>query len=121
MARKKKKSRKSKSRIGLISTGVAATQGLIVPLFGDGGAISGAINAAKTHGIANGIQEFIDILGINFIGYKFSDGSWWGWEKPAATYGGMLLGYGAGKIATKTGVNRSLAKIPFIGEYIKIG
>lgn len=120
-ARSYVKNRFKSKRIGIISTGVAVYKFLLEPLFGNGADIGGAINAFKSLGAQRGVQEFVDVCSINAIGYKPSDGTWFGYEKPVTTWGAMLGAKVAGKVANMTGVNSSIAKIPLIGKYIKIG
>ncbi|MCJ7767046.1 hypothetical protein MUP79_01460 [Candidatus Bathyarchaeota archaeon] len=92
----------------------------IVPAVFGGGGYSGALPLAQAGDFAGAIREFMDVLSIQTTGYKPSDGSNWGLAKPAATWtavGLSLLGHWA---ANKFGLNRSIAKIPFVGKYISI-
>jgi hypothetical protein len=98
--------------------GVAGTT-LIPALFG-GGDYAGAINAAQTGGIGEGVKEFIDVLSIQTTGYKPSDGSNWGWTKPTTTWTTIILSMLGHYAMNKLGVNRSIAKIPMVGKYIAL-
>lgn len=92
----------------------------IVPAVFGGGDYSGALPLAQAGDYAGAAREFMDVLSIQTTGYKPSDGSYWGFQKPAATWtaiGLSLLGHWA---ANKFGLNRNIAKIPMIGKYISL-
>lgn len=114
--------KKGKRRFPIISGGVSIYKAVIEPVFGNPSkGFAGAKAIAENQGIEAGLREYIDIVGINFTGFKPSTGQFLGITHIAETYGSMILGYVAGKIATKVGANRALAKIPIVGDYLKIG
>jgi hypothetical protein len=75
----------------------------------------------QTGNVQAAVTEFADVLGINFLGYKFSDGSnWWGRGFPLNTYVPIALGVVGHKLANKFGVNRVMKRIPIVGKYIAL-
>ena len=92
---------------------------LIPAVFGSG-SMDGALKVGQSQGIGPGVREFIDVLSIQTTGYKPSDGSHWGWDKPASTWTTILLTALGHYAMNKLGVNRSIAKIPMIGKYISL-
>lgn len=109
----------SSKRIPLLPVVVGLGTTIVPAVFGGGG-YSGALPLAQAGDFGGAIREFMDILSIQTTGYKPSDGSNWGLAKPAATWtaiGLSLLGHWA---ANKFGLNRSIAKIPFVGKYISV-
>jgi len=93
--------------------------GLIInPLFGGPG-IGGAFNYLKQGMLPEAAKEYADVVGINFLGFKFSDGTIWtpNMLTNYATIGVAVLGH---ILAKKFGVNRYMSKIPMIGKYISL-
>jgi type IV secretory pathway VirB2 component (pilin) len=121
-SRKKKFIRHLKQPIPLLIAAPVAWKAIGEPLFGNPSAgIGGALNAIQGGDIKGGVQEFIDILGINFLGYKFSDGSnWWSRGFPLNTYVPIALGVVGHKLANRFGVNRVMKRIPIVGKYIAL-
>ena len=81
--------------------------------------MGGAMPWIQTGQVAEAAREYLDILGINFMGFKFSDQSLW-LHQPIKTYGTMILGALGSKLATRLGANRQFARIPFLGKYVKL-
>lgn len=108
--------------MSLLMTAPVAWKALAEPIFGNPSAgIGGAAQFIQGGDIAGGAKEFIDILGINFLGYKFSDGTnWWSRGFPLNTYVPIALGVVGHKLANKFGVNRAMKKIPLIGKYAQL-
>jgi hypothetical protein len=100
---------------------VAAAFGTILaPAVFGGGGYTGALGKFQSEGIQGAVREFTDILAIQTTGYKPSDGSNWGLDKPTATWAtivGALVGH---FLANKFGINRSIHKIPIFGKYISL-
>ena len=110
-------------RIPLLTVLPIAHKAIIEPIFGDGGEIYGAKKRFDEGNPTAAAIEFVDVIGINFLGYKFSDGSsWWSGHShsPINTYAELGLGILGSKLASKFGVNKQIRKIPFAGKYIKL-
>lgn len=92
------------------------------PILGNPSAgIDGALAHARTSP-QEGLREFIDVLSINWTGYKPSSGSWHFLSQgyPVKTYGLILMGWLGSKVATYFGANRVMRKIPIVGKYLKL-
>jgi hypothetical protein len=100
-----------------------ANGAIIGPLLGDNShGINGAINFFNANDYQGGAKEFMDIIGINFLGTKFSDGS-----RTAAWTDCMIRNYStigaavAGHwVANKVGLNRMMKRVPFVGKYVSL-
>jgi len=65
----------------------------------------------------------VDQIGQRYTGFSliYSDqypGFHSDWVIP--TYAGLAAGYAGHLIANKTGVNRQIAKVPFVGKYVQL-
>ena len=111
--------RRHHSPISILTALPIVHKTVLEPLLGD--ATRGIDGVLKKDGDTTAqVKEYFDVLGINFLGWKFSDSSWWGWMSPIKTYGEILLGAVGSKVATKVGANRMIAKVPVLGKYIKL-
>lgn len=108
-----------KQPISLLTTLPVVQKAIIEPVLGDNRGIYGAGKMIQEGRLVDGIKEFTDVIGINFLGYKFSDGSMW-LPNAIDTYKGIGLGYAGSKVLTKIGVNRQFKKLPFIGKSFKL-
>jgi len=117
--RKKSKHRYKDKRIPLLTVLPILHKAAIEPLLGDPSrGIYGAYNLYKDGRGSEAPKEFVDVIGINFLGRKFSDGSNWGF--PFATYSEIALGMAGSWLMNKFGVNKQIKKIPMVGKYIKL-
>lgn len=74
------------------------------------------------------LKGCVDQIGLKFTGIHFLPGEAglptdkinFQWDEPLMTYGGLLLGALGSKAATKVGINRQIARIPIVGDYIKL-
>jgi hypothetical protein len=122
--KKKSKHRSKDKRIPLLTVLPIASKAVVEPFFGNGSDLSGAKQQIDAGNFAGAAIEFLDVMSINFTGFKMSDGSnWWvnhGTPKPITTYATIGLGILGSKLANKFGVNRQIRKIPVVGKYIKL-
>lgn len=98
---------------------------LLEPYMGiPGQGVAGAQQYVASGDYEGAVREFTDIIGINFLGYKFSDGSsWWTGDRaisPWKTYTEIGLGIAGSWAANKFGVNKQIKKIPLVGKWIKL-
>lgn len=105
--------------ISLLTTVPIAVKGVVEPILGNGKDYYGGWNTFKDRGLQAGITETVDILGINFLGYKLSDGSKWN-NKMEETWTPIILGAVGSKVLTALGVNKHFAKLPMIGKKFKL-
>lgn len=118
--------RKGKTPIPLLPTLAVANAALIQPILGNPAkGVAGGLQYFQQGDMQSGLRETIDIIGINFLGYKFSDGSnWWGRTDtgigPLQTYTTIGIATLGHMLANKFGVNRAMKRIPFLGKYIAL-
>ena len=101
---------------------LAVSNGLLIkPLFGDA-SMYGALNHMRDGNSGKAVTEFIDIVGINFLGTKFSDHTqtplWT--QKMIENYTTIALGVAGHIVAQKLGINKHIRKIPMIGKYVAL-
>jgi hypothetical protein len=117
---KKRRRRRRSKRIPLLPTITAANFAIVEPLFGRAGHFGGAVRFLQEgRPPAEAFKEFTDVLGYNFLGYKFSNGDF-NWTYPMQTYTALILSYVGHMLANKLGVNTHLKRIPLVGKYISI-
>ena len=101
---------------------LAVSNGLLIkPLFGDAN-FYGALNHMKDGNSGKAVTEFIDVVGINFLGTKLSDPTanpMWT-QKMIENYTTIALGVAGHIVAQKLGINRHIRKIPMVGKYVAL-
>jgi len=88
----------------------------VLPLLGLGAAVAKPIQQA----IAGDYEEAIAELGARFVGYNYQSRVFDLKYAFMNCWLPIILGAVGSKVATKLGVNRSVAKIPMLGKYIKL-
>jgi len=84
---------------------------------------AGGMGALQSDPIVFG-KGFLDQIGQHYIGLSIfpetSGGLSWNFQPMMKTYGALIMGVIGSKIASSTGVNRYMKKIPFVGSRIKL-
>ena len=113
--------RRGKAPIPILPVMAVANGLLIKPLFGDA-QMYGALNLVKDGHTDLAVKEFIDIVGINFLGTKLSDPTpnpvWT--QKMIENYTTIALGVAGHMVAQKLGINKHIRKIPMVGKYVSL-
>jgi hypothetical protein len=99
----------------------------VLPLLG--GVVAPAMISLEKSNFWNDVQTdptkaimgFIDQMGQRYTGFSFM-GKYEGFQasQMIPTYTGLIVGMIGSKIATKTGVNRQIKRLPIIGGKIKL-
>jgi len=116
--------RKGKAPISLLTAVPMAHKVFIEPIFGDGAGRWGAVQMYQNSNgnLGDTALEAAEILVTNFTGFKIKgpDAGKFFPQHLITTYGEIVAGAIGSKIATKLGVNHTMAKIPMIGKYVKL-
>lgn len=89
-----------------------------VPLATTFGAVVGVVRAIpnfQANGLEGGLATYTQVM----TGYNIYTGTW-SWTDFMQGGGPLLIGMGVSIAGRKLGVNRQIAKIPFIGKYLSL-
>ena len=113
--------RRGKAPIPILPV-LAVSNGLLIkPLLGDAD-MAGALHWFQAGDSQKAVTEMVDIIGINFLGTKFSDHTqtplWT--QKMIENYTTIALGVAGHIVAQKLGINKHIRKIPMVGKYVAL-